>query len=75
MQFLGHIINQEGISVDPAKVEALMQWEVLKNASEIRMFLGLARYYQRFIHDFSNIVVPLTRLTKKNMIFRWGPDQ
>ena len=45
VQFLGHVINQEGISVDPTKVEAVMRWEVSKSASEIRSFLGLARYY------------------------------
>ena len=61
--------------VDPSKVEAVMQWEVPKNASEIRSFLGLAGYYRRFIQDFSKIVVSLTQLTKKNVTFRWGSDQ
>ena len=72
---MGHVINQEGISVDPAKVEAVMRWEVPRNASEIRSFLGLAGYYRRFIQDFSKTAVPLTRLTKKNVAFRWGEDQ
>ena len=49
VQFLGHLVNQNGISVDPAKVEAVMRWEVPKSPSEIRSFLGLARYYRRFI--------------------------
>ena len=49
VQLLGHIINQEGISVDPTKLEAVLRWEVPKNASEIHSFLGLAGYYQRFI--------------------------
>ena len=52
-----------------------MRWEVPKNASKIRSFLGLAGYYRRFIHDFSKIVVPLTRLTKKNVTFRWSTDE
>ena len=49
VQFLGHVINEECISVDPAKVEAVMRWEVTRNALEIRSFLGLAGYYRRFI--------------------------
>ncbi|XP_023759636.2 uncharacterized protein LOC111908045 isoform X1 [Lactuca sativa] len=75
VQFLGHLVNQNGISVDPAKVEAVMRWEVPKSPSEIRSFLGLAGYYRRFIQDFSKIVVPLTRLTRKAVVFRWGPEQ
>ena len=61
--------------VDPAKVEAVMQWETPKSPSDIRSFLGLAGYYRRFIRDFSKIVVPLTRLTRKGVDFRWGPEQ
>ena len=49
VQFLGHLVNQKGILVDPAKIEAVMQWEVPKSPSEIRSFLGLAGYYRRFI--------------------------
>ena len=70
VQFLGHLINQNGISVDPAKVEAVMRWEVPKSPSEIRSFLGLAGYYRRFIQDFSKIAIPLTRLTRKAVVFR-----
>ena len=75
VQFLGHLVNQKGILVDPAKIEAVMQWEVPRSPSEIRSFLGLAGYYRRFIQDFSKIAVPLTRLTKKSVVFRWGPEQ
>ncbi|KAI3505957.1 hypothetical protein L1887_28299 [Cichorium endivia] len=75
VQFLGHIVNEQGIMVDPAKVEAVMRWEVPKTPSEIRSFLGLAGYYRRFIQDFSKVAVPLTRLTKKNAAFRWGEEQ
>ncbi|KAI3723564.1 hypothetical protein L2E82_35236 [Cichorium intybus] len=75
VQFLGHIVNEQGIMVDPAKVEAVMWWEVPKTPSEIRSFLGLAGYYRRFIQGFSTVAVPLTRLTKKNAAFRWGKEQ
>ena len=52
-----------------------MRWEVLRSPSEIRSFLGLVHYYRRFIHEFSKRVVPLTRLTRKVVVFRWGPEQ
>ena len=72
VQFLGHLVNQNGILVDPAKVEAVMRWEVPRSPSEIRSFLGLAGSYRSFIQDFSKILVPLTRLMKKVVVFRWG---
>ncbi|KAJ9545458.1 hypothetical protein OSB04_025165 [Centaurea solstitialis] len=75
VQFLGHLVNREGIKVDPAKIEAVMKWEVPKTPTEIRSFLGLAGYYRRFIQDFSKIAVPLTRLTRKNVKFVWGEEQ
>ena len=45
VQFLGYLVNQDGIFVDPAKIKAVMQWEVPKSPSEIRSFLGLVGYY------------------------------
>ncbi|KAJ9541664.1 hypothetical protein OSB04_028170 [Centaurea solstitialis] len=75
VQFLGHIINREGIKVDPEKIEAVMDWEAPKAPTEIRSFLGLAGYYRRFIQDFSKIAVPLTRLTKKSEPYVWGSEQ
>ena len=61
--------------MDPTKVEAVIRWEVPRNASEIHSFLGLVSYYRRFIQDFSKIAAPLTLLTKKNVTFLWGADQ
>ncbi|KAI3522357.1 hypothetical protein L1887_00076 [Cichorium endivia] len=75
VQFLGHLVNQNGIMVDPTKVEIVLKWEVPKTPSEIRSFLGLAGYYRRFIQDFSKIAVPLTQLTKKGVAFKWGNNQ
>ena len=49
MVFLGHVVSTAGIDVDPAKAEAILRWERLTTATEIRSFLGLARYYRRFI--------------------------
>ncbi|CAH1430887.1 unnamed protein product [Lactuca virosa] len=74
VQFLGHLVNQDGILVDPPKIEAVMYWEVPKSPSDIRSFLGLAGYYRRIIQNFSKIAVPLTRLTRKAVDFRWGHE-
>ncbi|GAU29936.1 hypothetical protein TSUD_360510 [Trifolium subterraneum] len=60
-----------GVSVDPSKVEAVLNWERPRTVSEIRSFLGLAGYYRRFILGFSEIALPLTRLTRKGAAFVW----
>ncbi|XP_073024290.1 uncharacterized mitochondrial protein AtMg00860-like [Primulina eburnea] len=72
--FLGHIVSQNGLEVDPSKVEAVRDWPVPKSVTEIRSFLGLAGYYRKFIQGFSSIAVPMTALTKKNAKFVWGPE-
>lgn len=69
------MVNKHGIKVDQAKFDAVKQWKIPKTPSEIRSFLGLARYYQRFIENFSKIALPLTRLTKKSVKFVWVPEQ
>ena len=69
VQFLGHVVSNEGIHVDPSKVEAIRNWEAPKTPTEVRQFLGLAGYYHRFIENFSKIAKPLTTLTQKDMKF------
>ncbi|KAL8145815.1 hypothetical protein AgCh_003819 [Apium graveolens] len=63
--------NKEGIKVDPSKIEAVINWQRPKTSTEVRSFLGLAGYYRRFVQDFSKIVVPLNKLTRKNKKFMW----
>ncbi|GKG31701.1 hypothetical protein Tco_0426651, partial [Tanacetum coccineum] len=60
VQFLGHVIDSEGIHVDPAKIESIKDWTSPKSPMEIRQFLGLAGYYRRFIEGFSKIAKPST---------------
>ncbi|GAU51812.1 hypothetical protein TSUD_416000 [Trifolium subterraneum] len=72
ISFLGHVISQGGVSVDPSKVEAVLNWEKPRTVSEVRSFLGLAGYYRRFILGFSEIALPLTRLTRKGAAFVWN---
>ncbi|PRQ45918.1 putative nucleotidyltransferase, Ribonuclease H [Rosa chinensis] len=72
--FLGHVVSAEGISVDPQKVVAVLNWERPTTVTEIRSFLGLAGYYRRFVQDFSKIATPLTRLTRKGVKFVWSEE-
>ncbi|GJW69770.1 putative reverse transcriptase domain-containing protein, partial [Tanacetum coccineum] len=75
VQFLGHVIDSEGIHVDPAKIESIKDWESPKTPTEIRQFLGLAGYYRRFIEGFSKISKPMTKLTQKSVKFNWGEKE
>jgi hypothetical protein len=72
--FLGHVISKDGISVDPKKVEAVVEWNRPNNVTEIRSFLGLAGYYRRFVEGFSRLAMPLTRLTQKGVKFEWSEE-
>nr|KYP50917.1 Retrovirus-related Pol polyprotein from transposon 17.6 [Cajanus cajan] len=69
VKFLGHVILAEGIVIDSAKVELVLQWERPRTVTDIRSFVGLAGYYKRFIEGFSKIVAPLTQLTRKEQPF------
>ncbi|GJT67626.1 putative reverse transcriptase domain-containing protein [Tanacetum coccineum] len=72
VQFLGHVIDNQGIHVDPAKIESVKDWASTKSATEIHQFLGLTGYYRRFIKGFSKIAKPITKLTQKKVKLDWG---
>ncbi|GJY70316.1 putative reverse transcriptase domain-containing protein [Tanacetum coccineum] len=67
IQFLGHVINDDGIHVDPSKIEAVKNWEAPRTPTEVRSFLGLTGYYHRFIENFSKISKSLTILTQSTL--------
>ncbi|XP_028798685.1 uncharacterized protein LOC114754106 [Neltuma alba] len=71
VKFLGHVVSAQGVAVDPNKVDAVLKWEVPRSVTEVRSFVGLAGYYRRFIQGFSQIAMPLTKLTKKDQPFVW----
>jgi hypothetical protein len=72
--FLGHVINQHGITVDPKNVASVVNWQRPTSVTEVRSFLGLAGYYQHFVKDFSIIAKPMTWLTQKGVPFVWSED-
>jgi hypothetical protein len=69
VKFLGHTIFGNGISVDPSKVQEVMDWKPPTTVHQIHSFLGLASYYRRFILDFSRIAKPMTELLKYAEIY------
>jgi ribonuclease HI len=70
--FLGHVLSAEGIAVDPSKVESVAMWEQPLNVADVRSFLGMVGYYQRFIENFSKIAKPMTELLKNIIKFEWS---
>jgi hypothetical protein len=69
--FLGYVISTRVVSVDPGKVNDVLNWMPPMNLSEIHSFLALVRYYCRFIQDFSKVAKPMTQLLEKGKAFEW----
>lgn len=75
VEYLGHIVTEDGVKPDQKKIEAIQKFPQPNNVRDVRGFLGLAGYYRRFIGGFAEIAKPLTTLTKKDVEFQWGQEQ
>jgi hypothetical protein len=75
VSFLDHVISKGGIAMDPVKVKDVLDWVVPQTVKEVRSFLGLVGYYQRFIENFSKIAKPLTSLLEKGVDFSWTDER
>jgi hypothetical protein len=71
IHYVGHIISEEGIVVDPKNIRAIEGWPTPRNVSKVRSFMGVAGYYKRFIEGLSKIAHPITSLQKKGVKFEW----
>jgi len=71
VHYLGHIISSEGIVVDSAKIDAILEWPTPSNVHEVRSFMGMEGYYWRFVDEFSKIASPITSLLWKGVQYNW----
>jgi hypothetical protein len=72
VEYLGHLVGKDGVSVDPKKIEAMQDWSHPKTLKSLRGFLGLTRYYLKLVKNYGKIAPPLITLFKKNS-FTWTP--
>lgn len=69
VEYLGHVISQGTVSMEPAKIESVMHWPIPQSLKELRGFLGLSGYYRRFIKHYGGLARPLTDLKKG--VWQW----
>lgn len=74
LKYLGYVVDELGLRPDPEKVQAILNIPPPRNVKEIRRFIGTASYYRRFVPQFSTVIAPLCRLTKKNVKWSWSPE-
>ena len=72
MTFVGYMVSQSGIGMDPAKVSAILDWPVPKSVKDVQSFLGFANFYRKFISHYSTLTSPLSSLTRKAVKFTWS---
>ena len=74
VKFLGHIVSESGSQPDPKNVQAIDEMEPPKKVKEVRRFVGMASFYRKYVPNFSQLVSPLTALTKNNIPFQWSDE-
>ena len=75
VEYLGLIVKNGEVLMDPTKLKAMEQWEPPKSVKAVRSFIGFCNFYQKFIPNFSALAQPLHDLTKKEVAFQWGKEQ
>ena len=75
IDYLGFEVSAEGVHASPEKVKAIVEWPTPSSVKDVRSFLGLASYYQKFIRGFSELAKPLTNLTKKGIEWHWESEE
>jgi len=71
VEYLGHIVSQDGVAANTSKIQTMVNWPMPKTIKALRGFLGLTRYYRKFVQDYGKISAPLTTLSK-NDAFLWN---
>src|SRR5882724_1166312 len=74
IESLGFMVTPTGISMDTTKTNAVSVWPTTNNLKAVQVFLGFTNFYDHFIVGFSDIIIPLIRLTHKDTPFTWGPN-
>jgi len=74
VEYLGYVLSPSSLTMSDAKVKTIQEWLEPKKVKDIQSFLGFANFYRRFIFNYSNIVIPLTRLTRKNTLWNFDND-
>ena len=75
VEYLGVVVSQDSVKMDPAKVAGVAEWPTPSNKKEVQSFLGFTNFYRRFIEGFSHIARPLFDLTKANSMFKWSSEE
>lgn len=75
LEFLGHTVGINGVRISEDKIRTIKEWATPRNVKDVQSFLGFTNFNRTFIKDYSKIAIPLTRLTRKEVTWRWGESQ
>ncbi|CAI7787582.1 unnamed protein product [Closterium sp. NIES-54] len=75
LEFLGHVMSEAGVEIDPKKLDTVKAWHPPTNITELQSFLGFVNYVRRFVPDMAKLTAPLTDLLRKGVAFTWGEKE